>query len=131
MILLNENNDNNKLIFIYNADSGLINTVKDFWHKALRPSTYPCNLCQTTFGIFGAKKEWKTFINDLGIEAEFLHKDEFLEKFDVNDAKYPSAYILKSGNLTLFISETEMNKVATLTEIEDLVSSKLKEFYMK
>lgn len=125
MILVSENNDH-KLIFIWNADSGLINTVKDFWHKALRPSTYQCNLCQTTFGVFGAKKEWKSFIYDLGIDSEFLHKDEFLEKFNIKDAKYPSAYIVKNGNLTLFISQKEMNKVATLTEMEDLVSSKLK-----
>ena len=122
---MNENNDE-KLIFIWNADSGLVNTVKDFWHKALRPSTYQCNLCQTTFGTFGAKKEWKSFINDLGIETEFLHKDEFLENYDVKDEKYPSAYILKNGNLTLFISQEEMNQVAILNEMEELVSSKLK-----
>ena len=125
MILISENN-HEKLIFIYNADSGLVNTVKDFWHKALRPSTYQCNLCQTTFGVFGAKKEWKSFINDLGIESEFLHKDEFLGKYDIKDAKYPSAYILKNGNLSIFISQEEMNKVTTLTEMEELVSTKLK-----
>ena len=119
-------NDNNKLVFIWNADSGLINTVKDFWHKALRPSTYQCNLCQTTFGTFGPKKDWKSFINDLGIDSEFLHKDEFLEKYDVKDAKYPSAYILKNGNLTLLISQEEMDSVETLEEMEELVSSKIK-----
>jgi len=122
---MSEDNDN-KLVFIWNADSGLINTVKDFWHKALRPSTYQCNLCQTTFGTFGAKKEWKNFIKDLGIESEFLHKDEFVEKYDVKDAKYPSAYILKNGNLTVFITQEEMNEVTTITEMEELVSSKLK-----
>ncbi|MBY9012633.1 MAG: hypothetical protein KGD70_09695 [Candidatus Lokiarchaeota archaeon] len=122
---MNENNDD-KLIFIWNADSGIINTVKDFWHKALRPSTYQCNLCQTTFGTFGAKKEWKSFINDLGIDSEFLHKDEFLEKYDVKDAKYPSAYILKNGNLILLISQKEMDSVETLEEMEELVSSKIK-----
>ncbi len=122
---MSENNEN-KLIFVYNADSGLINTVKDFWHKALRPSTYQCNLCQTTFGTFGAKKEWKSFISDLGIDSEFLHKDEFVEKYDVKDAKYPSAYILKNGNLTVFITQEEMNEVTTITEMEELVSSKLK-----
>jgi len=122
---MSENNEN-KLIFVYNADSGLINTVKDFWHKALRPSTYQCNLCQTTFGTFRAKKEWKSFISDLGIDSEFLHKDEFVEKYDVKDAKYPSAYILKNGNLTVFITQEEMNEVTTITEMEELVSSKLK-----
>jgi len=125
---LSENrNSNSKLIFIYNANSGLVNTVKDFWHKALRPSTYNCNLCQTTFGVFGAKKEWKSFINDLGIDSEFLHKDEFLEKYNIEDAKYPSAYIVKNGNLSIFITQEEMNKVATLEEMEEMVSSKLKE----
>jgi hypothetical protein len=124
-MLMSENNEN-KLVFVYNADSGLINTVKDFWHKALRPSTYQCNLCQTTFGTFGAKKEWKSFISDLGIDSEFLHKDEFVEKYDVKDAKYPSAYILKNGNLTVFITQEEMNEVTTITEMEELVSSKLK-----
>ena len=122
---MSENNEK-KLVFIYNADSGLVNTAKDFWHKALRPSTYQCNLCQTTFGVFGAKKEWKSFINDLGIESEFLHKDEFLEKYDVKDAKYPSAYILKNGNLTLLITQEEMDNVATMIEMEELVSSKIK-----
>ena len=121
---MSENNDN-KLVFVYNADSGLVNAVKDFWHKALRPSTYQCNLCQTTFGTFGAKKEWKSFINELGIDSEFLHKDEFVEKYDIKDAKYPSAYILKNGNLSIFITQEEMNKVATLTEMEEMVSSKL------
>ncbi|MHA2289158.1 MAG: hypothetical protein ACXABG_10260 [Promethearchaeota archaeon] len=120
-------NNNDKLVFVWNADSGIINTIKDFWHKALRPSTYQCNLCQTTFGAFGAKKEWKTFIQDLGIDSEFLHKDEFLEKYSVKDAKYPSAYISKNGTLTVFISQEEMNKVETLTEMEELVSSKLEQ----
>ena len=120
-------NSNSKLIFIYNANSGLVNTVKDFWHKALRPSTYNCNLCQTTFGVFGAKKEWKSFINDLGIDSEFLHKDEFLEKYNIKDAKYPSAYIVKNGNLSIFITQDEMNKVATLEGMEEMVSSKLKQ----
>ena len=116
----------NKLIFIYNADSGLLNTVKDIWHKALRPSTYQCNLCQTTFGTFGPKKEWKSFIKTLDVETEFLHKDEFLEKYDVQDAKYPSAYLLVDGTLKLLITQVEMNSVATIPEMEDLVSSKIK-----
>ena len=116
----------NKLIFIYNADSGLLNFVKDFWHKALRPSTYQCNLCQTTMGTFGAKKEWKSFINTLEVDTEFLHKDEFLKSYDVQDAKYPSAYLLEDGVLRLLISQEEMDKVTTTTEMENLVSSKLK-----
>jgi hypothetical protein len=97
---MSENNVE-KLVFIYNADSGMVNTVKDFWHKALRPSTYKCNLCAQTFSPFGMKKEWK-------------------------DAKYPSAYLLKNGTLKLLITQEEMDKVPSINEMEKLVSSKLK-----
>ena len=60
------------------------------------------------------------------MDTEFLHKDEFLESYDVQDAKYPSAYLLEDGDLKLLISQEEMDKVTTTTEMEDLVSSKIK-----
>ena len=119
---------NNKLIFIYNANSGVINLVKDFWKKTLRPSSYECNLCFQTFGAFSMKKDWKAFIKNLDIETEFLHKDEFQKKYGLIDAKYPSAYIYENGNLRLLISDDEMNSVKSLDEMEVLVLSKIKNF---
>ena len=115
----------NKLIFVYNADSGVINIVKDFWKKALKPSSYECNLCMQTFGTFGMKKDWKSFIKDLNIDTEFLHRDEFEVKYKIKDAKYPTAYISDNNNLTLFISDEEMNAVKSLDEMEVLVMGKL------
>ncbi len=117
--------DIKKVIFVYNANSGLASVVKDFWKKILRPSSYDCNLCMQTFGIFGVKKDWKKFIQDLNIETEFLHKDEFEKKFDIKDAKYPSAYIQNDGNLDLFITQDEMDNVKSLEEMETLVSEKV------
>jgi len=117
--------DIKKVIFVYNANSGLASVVKDFWKKILRPSSYDCNLCMQTFGIFGVKKDWKKFIQNLNIETEFLHKDEFEKKFDIKDAKYPSAYIQDDSNLDLFITQDEMDKVKSLEEMETLVSEKV------
>ena len=79
-----------KIIFVYNADSGIINTVKDYFHKIVKPSTYQCNLCSLTFDNLGMKKGWKTFVDDLEPEIEFLHKDEFFKKKveDVRSGKY-------------------------------------------
>ncbi len=114
-----------KLIFVYNADSGVINLVKDFWKKILRPSSYECNLCFQTFGAFSMKKDWKTFINNLNIDTEFLHRDEFEKKYHIKNAKYPSAYILDNKHLKLLIAEDEMNSVKSLDEIEVLVLEKL------
>ena len=117
--------DEKKLIFVYNADSGVVNIVKDFWHKLLRPSTYQCNLCTQTFSAFGMKKDWKKFINNLDIEAEFLHKDEFVEKYGVSDAEFPSAYLKNGTAFDLLINQDEMNKIKSLDDMEALVLAKL------
>ncbi len=119
------NKKEKKLIFVYNADSGVINLVKDFWKKILRPNSYECNLCFQTFGAFSMKKDWKSFINNLNIDTEFLHRDEFEKKYHMEDAKYPTAYIFDDGELKLIISEDEMNIVNSLDEMEVLVLEKL------
>jgi hypothetical protein len=119
------NKNEKKLIFVYNADSGVVNLVKDFWKKILRPSSYECNLCMQTFGAFSMKKDWRSFINSLNINTEFLHRDEFEKKYHIKDAKYPSAYILEDGRLTLLISEDEMNAIKSLDEMEVLVLGKI------
>jgi hypothetical protein len=120
--------NNSKLVFIYNADSDVTSIVKDFWHKLLRPSTYQCNLCQVTYGAFGMKKDWKEFIKNLNIDVEFLHRDEFEDKYDIKDAIYPSVYINENGRLKLLISAEEMNIVKSLDEMEALVLTKLNKF---
>ncbi len=123
--MVNNMSDDKKLVFIYNADSGLLNSVKDYFHKKRKPETYQCNLCMQTFGGISMKKDWKSYIKDLDIPTEFLHKDEFEKKYDVNNAKYPSAYLQNGSSMKIFISEDEMNKVKSLDEMKDLVSKKL------
>jgi len=117
--------DDKKLIFIYNADSGAINLVKDFWKKIVKPSSYECNLCMQTFGAFSMKKDWKSFINNLDIDVEFLHRDEFEESYNIRDVNYPSAYLYENGILTLLISDEEMNSAKSLDEMEALVLKKI------
>ena len=78
-----------------------------------------------TFSTFGMKKGWKNFIQNLDIETEFLHRNDFEKRYEILDAKFPSAYIQSNGNLTLFISEDEMNSVKSLNEMETLVSKKV------
>lgn len=117
------------LVFVFNADSGAINSVKDFFHKMVKPSTYDCNLCAVTFGNFGMKKEWAQYVSSLEDEVniEFLHRDEFEEYYpNVIDAKYPSAYIERPNGLELFISQEEMNSVESVKELKDMVNNRLR-----
>jgi hypothetical protein len=119
-------NDNRKIIFIYNAESGLINAVRDYFHKKRSPETYQCNLCMQTFGGISMKKEWKSYIKELEIDTEFLHRDEFEEKYNITDAKYPSAYLKKGTNeLKLFVTQAEMDAVKSLDELKELINKKL------
>ena len=134
-------NDQNeaKLIFVFNADSGgLFNAFKDSLHKTSRKSTYECNLCKFTYGFFGMKKEWKDFVNGLDVPVEymkkdhfkfeFLHRDEFKEKYTVKNAKFPSVYLEQGNNLELFISQDEMNAIKEIYDLKDLVNKKISEY---
>ena len=134
-----DNDTEKTIIFVYNADSGGFFTgLKDTLHKTFRRSTYECNLCAVTFGAFGMKKDWKNFVNNLDVpvefkkkdkfKLEFLHKDEFNRKYDVADAKFPSAYVFDKSGFELFISQQEMNAMKTIDELKEIVNKRLEKF---
>jgi hypothetical protein len=54
-----------RLLMIYNADGGLVNGALDLLHKTFSPATYPCRLCEVTYGTFGMKRDWRTTIEAL------------------------------------------------------------------
>lgn len=114
-----------ELLFIYNADSGLLNTAKDFVHKIVSPETYECNLCAVTYGNIGMKGEWKSFIEDLDYPVEFLHRDEFEDKYAFDRADYPSALVKRNGNLEYFITAEEMNELTSLGDLISLVQKRV------
>lgn len=106
-----------RLIFIYNANSGKRNAYLDSLHKIVNPSTYNCNLCELTFGVFSEKKAWKLFRKQENIEMEFYHKDEFIKKFNSKWLpKYSFPIILsgKSGELEVFLSSEKLNDIESI-----------------
>lgn len=104
-----------KLIFVYNADSGLVNTLMDIGHKAISPRTYECNLCGLTFGMFFEHKKWKEFREQSNTEMEFLHRDEFEQKYD---RKFDYPLVLKQDNeLSVMIPQAELNQIQTIDEL--------------
>ncbi len=84
--------------------------------------------CAVTFGSFSMRNEWKSFIEDLPIPSEFLHRDEFVEQHEVKDPKFPSAYIKIGDDLTLLIPEEELSKVPSLEALITLTKDKLNKF---
>ena len=117
-----------KLIFVYNANSGIRNTVMDSVHKILSPQTYECNLCDITYGRFMENRIWKKFREKSTYKMEFLHKDEFKKqyaskfgyKFD-----FPIVLGTSNGNFEIFISKNELNGLANADELIRLIQSRI------
>ena len=113
------------LIFVYNADSGLFNTLTDIAHKVFSPDTYSCNLCMITHDNLSMRSEWKEFIEQLDIELEFLHRDEFLKQYKMSDVKLPCIFSKDTDGLSDFISADEINTSKSVDDLKNLIQGKL------
>ena len=107
-----------KLIFVYNADSGMINVIKDIGHKIMSPETYDCFLCSLTHGTFKEDPKWKSFRESSSIEMEFLHRDEFEQKYGMKHS-YP--VILKQASEVQVVLNRE--QLGELTSLDELILS--------
>ena len=116
-----------KLIFIYNADTGLFNVVSDFAHKIISPSTYACSLCQITYGNFGMKKEWREFLNKLPYEMQFLHKDEALLQYhSLKNETFPLVILGQNNDeRRVLLNAPELNEQSDLTGLIERLNEKL------
>lgn len=113
------------LLFVYNADSGLFNTLTDIAHKVFSPDTYECNLCMITHDNLSMKSDWKDFIEQLNINLEFLHRDEFISQYDMKDSRLPCVFSKDENGLSDFISADEINASKTVEELKQLIQEKL------
>jgi hypothetical protein len=111
-----------KLIFVHNADSGMLNGLFDIGHKIISPDSYKCNLCKLTHGNFTERKLWKNFRESSSLDLVFFHKDEFEKKY-TERFTYPT--VLNDDNgLEIFISTEEINKITKPDELIDLIKQK-------
>ncbi|WP_420321743.1 GTPase [Flagellimonas sp.] len=116
-----------KLVFVYNADSGVHNAILDSMRKVFSPSTYDCNLCDITFGIVSENDIWKKFREESQHEMVFLHKDEFAKMYA---SKFGHKFIFpivlaENGNeLEVLISTKELNGLKTAEELVHLVKKR-------
>ena len=118
---------NTRLVFVYNADATLFAKVSDFAHKILSPKNYTCKLCTITYDNLGVKKEWGNFVNELEVEVEFLHKDEFERKYRYGNVVFPAVFSKNEGGIDLLIRESEINDCSSISDLKNLVLAKLED----
>lgn len=114
-----------KLLFIYNANSGRLNTIIDIGHKLLSPSTYQCSLCALTHNAFSENKLWKTFKSESHLEMEFYHKDEFETKFPSIKLAYPTVLKQEENQLSTILNPDVLNEVTSADALIVLLKSRL------
>ena len=115
-----------KIIFVYNANSGLFNLLSDIAAKALPLDAPLCTLCELTHDPLSMKKEWKTFIETLPDKTTFLHRDEFKKKHpDLESTKLPAVFIYEDNSLRLIVTAKEIDGVENLESLKTLITEKL------
>lgn len=112
-----------QLVFVYNADSGMFNTLTDIAHKVFSPQTYECNLCAISHSYFSERDEWKEFIANLGAECEFLHRDEFEKKYQLKDQTYPTIYLKNDNHLDICLDANVINVCDSMDKLKDKIKS--------
>ncbi|MBC8082944.1 MAG: hypothetical protein H7Z21_06995 [Hymenobacter sp.] len=100
-----------ELLFVYNADSGLLNAAVDYFHKILSPATYTCSLCAVTYGNRGMRPDWREFVAQLPVQTIFLHRNELREKHpELAHYPLPAAFRRDAGNSwRLFLTSHELD----------------------
>ena len=115
--------DMKQLVFVYNADSGMFNTLTDIAHKVFSPQTYECNLCAISHSYLSERSEWKEFIQDLGVECEFLHRDEFLKKYSSEVKDFPVIFELVGDELKLQLSADKINRCKSMDDLKIAINA--------
>ncbi|MGB3710538.1 MAG: hypothetical protein WA985_02500 [Erythrobacter sp.] len=118
-----------ELVMIYNADSGLLNAVRDSFWKTFAPASYPCALCALAFGFFTARREWKDFLARVPLEKRELHRDDYRQCLPGWEGKLPVILLHDAdGALRVMVSADEMNTMDELDQLIGLAEQRLGEF---
>jgi len=113
-----------QLIFVYNADSGILNTLSAIAHKAISPATYSCNLCMLTHGLLSERKAWKNFRESSPTQLTFLHRDEFEERYSPLSS-YPVVLLEQDQQQEDLLSTKALNALSTVDQLITVLQQKV------
>ncbi len=91
-----------RLLFVYNADSGVLNSVIDSAKKIL--AINGCPLCSLTHSLSGEKSDWRTCKESLGMPVEYVHRNELTSSLrTVVGEQLPCVVAQADGDLVLLL----------------------------
>jgi hypothetical protein len=121
-------NKKSQIIFVYNADSGLANSLIDYGKKYISPSKYDCQLCMVSYGPFGIKKDWKTFVGSLPYTVSFLHKNEFKKNYPRIEVIVPAMLIVSGSRVDILLDAKSFEEIHNLEELKTKVNESITKY---
>ena len=119
-------NKQTTLLFVYNADSGIFNTLTDIAHKMFSPDTYECNLCAITHSHFSMRTAWADYLETLNANLEFLHRDELINQYGEQNASLPAIFFVADNKkLELAVDSDKINKCKTIEDLQTAIQKSL------
>ncbi|WP_456444762.1 hypothetical protein [Thiolapillus sp.] len=109
------------LIFVYNADSGMFNTLADIGHKIFSHESYACALCAITHSYFRERKEWRHFIESLPVPCRFMHRDEFCREYPGQQEKLPAIFKVQGDTLRSCVSAKQLETCDNMVLLKQLI----------
>ncbi len=114
-----------KLIFVYNAEAGLMNGMMDSLHKTISPGTYECALCAITHGFFTMDKAWRAYLKALPVEAAFFHRKDFAEAYPAADIALPAILLDRNGGLLELVAAKRMKSLTDVNALSQALDAAL------
>lgn len=114
-----------KLVFVYNAEAGLLNGVLDSLHKIMSPSTYGCDLCAITYGLTAMNGDWRAWLERLDMPTQFFHRTDFRHAWPDVDVCLPAILLEQGQRLTTLVSTEEFADIGDVDRLIALIESKL------
>ncbi len=113
-----------KILLVYNADQGFVAAIKDAIHKAVKPETYPCSLCQITYGFVSMHRSWRKYLNRLPMEKLFFHRQDFRRSYPAglnnlaSDFALPAILLERGSELILLLGKDRLDQIK---DVETLI----------
>ena len=96
-----------RILLVYNADSGRLNALFDSALKALGAGA--CTLCDLTHGLAGERPEWRALKCGLGLPVEGLHRDELWPEIAaLVDGRLPCIVVERDASLSIAVTREEL-----------------------
>ncbi len=114
-----------KLLFVYNANAGIVAGIMDSLHKTFAPATYPCDLCAITYGALRMDPTWKAWLKAQPFESVFYHRPDFRAAYPGFKVDLPVILIEPEGRVETLVAASEFKGASTVDALIALIELRL------